>query len=219
MSDFLTGFLIALGVMTAIGVAAYFVLRRIFERAANRVADHIGELVAQVTSRAVTTPLGQRGYANARAAAGRLTYMRAYAAAEGLSEDEARREFSASIERTARLMDALVKLPLIGPVGLDSVLGLVPVAGDVLSAAISVSLIARSLKYGVPPEIIARMLANVLFDMLLGAVPVAGDLADMWFRANLRNVALLRAYLAQQTDDTIDVTPSSPTGGSAIAKT
>ena len=40
-----------------------------------------------------------------------------------------------------------------------------------------------------------RMLANVLFDVIVGAVPVAGDLADMWFRANMRNVAILREYL------------------------
>ena len=48
------------------------------------------------------------------------------------------------------------------------------------------------------------MLGNVLFDLILGSVPVAGDLADMWFRANTRNVALLRAYLDEQARDTFD---------------
>jgi hypothetical protein len=153
--------------------------------------------------------VGQRGYSSARDAArriGRVSRLGAYAAAEGMSEEQARREFADSIERTARLMDAAIKLPVIGGVGLDALLGLVPVAGDVLSAAISVSLIARSLKYGVPPEIIARMLANVLLDMMIGAVPVAGDMADMWFRANMRNVNILREYLAQEAGDIIDVT-------------
>jgi hypothetical protein len=50
------------------------------------------------------------------------------------------------------------------------------------------------------------MLANVLFDVVLGAVPVAGDLADMWFRANTRNVAILRDYLNSDATDIIDVT-------------
>jgi hypothetical protein len=212
VSDFLLGVLFALLIAGAIGVAAYFVLRRVFERMSNRVADHIGDLVGDYAARAARTPAGQHGYSRARAAVGRVTRLNAYAASQGLTEDQARREFAESIERTARLMDAAVKLPVIGGVGLDAVLGLVPVAGDVLSAAISVSLIARSLRYGVPPEIIARMLTNVLLDMMLGAVPVAGDLADMWFRANLRNVNLLRDYLAQEAGDVIDVTvlPSTP---------
>ncbi len=102
-----------------------------------------------------------------------------------MSEDAARQEFVESIERIALLMDGAVRLPVIGPVGLDAVLGLFPVAGDFVSGAISVFLIGKSLKYGVPHDVIARMLANVLFDVVVGAVPVAGDLADMWFRANI----------------------------------
>jgi hypothetical protein len=211
VTEFLLGALFALAIVGAIGVAAYVVLRQMFERASNRVADHFGDLVGHYAARAATTPIGQRGYAGARAAVGRVTRLNAYAAAEGMSEDQARREFAESIERTARLMDAAITLPVIGGVGLDFVLGLVPVAGDLLSGAISASLIARSLKYGVPPEIIARMLTNVLLDMLIGAVPVAGDVADVWFRANLRNVNLLREYLAQEANaTTIDVTAREP---------
>ena len=69
------------------------------------------------------------------------------------------------------------------------------------------SLVARSLKYGVPHDVIARMLGNVLFDLLLGAVPVAGDVADIWFRANTRNIAVLRKFLDEDSRNTIDVTP------------
>jgi hypothetical protein len=50
------------------------------------------------------------------------------------------------------------------------------------------------------------MLANVLFDVIVGAVPIAGDVADMWFRANTRNVAILRDYLESEANDIIDVT-------------
>ncbi|MGH9201254.1 MAG: DUF4112 domain-containing protein, partial [Vicinamibacterales bacterium] len=136
----------ALLVLAVAAVAGYFILRRLFERASDRVADHIGRVLAELAGRAATTRVGQRTETAARAAAGRFTHLGAYAAAEGLSEEEARRQFSRSIQRTARLMDAWVKLPVVGPVGLDALLGLVPVVGDTLAAAISISLIARSLK-------------------------------------------------------------------------
>jgi hypothetical protein len=192
--DFIVGLVVGFAVLAAVALAAYVLLRRVFERAANRVADDIGRVLAELSGRAAATPAGQQAAAAARAAT-RLTHLGAYAAAEGMSEDAARREFVQSIERIARIMDNAVRIPIIGPVGLDAALGLFPVAGDTVSAGVSVLLIARSLKYGVPREIIARMLGNVLLDYLLGAVPIAGDLADMWFRANERNVRLLRDFL------------------------
>ena len=210
--EFLLGFLLVLAVLAGVAVAGYFVLRRIFERVADRVADNIGDVLAQAGGRAVATPAGRRTEAAARSAAGRFTRLDAYAAAEGMSSEQARREFAESIERTARLMDSAVNVPIIGPVGLDAVLGLFPVVGDAAAAAVSISLIARSLKYGVPHDVISRMLANVLFDLLLGAFPVVGDVADMWFRSNTRNVALLRAYLNDEARNTIDVTPVVDTG-------
>lgn len=203
--DILVVIALGLVVLAALGVAGYLVLRRLFERAADRVSQHIGLVLADLAGRAATTRAGQRSAEMARTAVRRLTPLRAYAAAEGRPEDEVRREFAQSIERTARIMDSAIRLPLLGPVGLDALLGLFPVAGDAVSAAVSVSLIAKSLKYGVPHDIIARMLANVLIDMLLGAVPVAGDVVDMWFRANSRNVELLRTYLDADVRDTIDV--------------
>ena len=207
LSDFLLQLAIALIVLAAAAGAGYFILRRLFDRASARMADHIGRVLAQLAGRAATTRAGQRTESAARGAAGRFTHLGAYAAAEGVSEDQARREFARSIERLARVMDSAVNLPVIGPVGLDALLGLFPVVGDTVAAAVSISLIARSLKYGIPREIIAQMLGNVLFDLLLGAVPGVGDLADIWFRSNTRNVALLRKYLGDEARNTIDVTP------------
>jgi Domain of unknown function (DUF4112) len=192
--DFILGLIVGFVVLAAVAIAAYVVLRRLFERASNRVADDIGRVLAELSTRATATPSGQQAAAAARAAA-RLSHLGAYAAAGGMSEDAARREFAQSIERIARIMDSAVRIPIIGPVGLDAALGLFPVAGDTVSAGVSIVLIARSLKYGIPQDIIARMLANVLLDLLLGALPIAGDLADMWFRANERNVRLLRDFL------------------------
>jgi hypothetical protein len=207
--EYLLGVLIGLAGLAAIGVAGYFVLRRMFERVADRVADQIGVTLAEVSGRAAATRAGQRTTAAARTVVSRWTNWDAYARAKGESPETARREFAESIERIARIMDAAVRLPVVGPVGLDSLLGLFPVAGDAVSAGVSVYLIATSLKYGVPHDVIARMLANVLVDMLLGAVPVAGDIADLMFRANVRNVAILREYLDAEAQ-IIDVTPQAP---------
>ena len=131
------------------------------------------------------------GHSGALPAAG-LTRLEAYAAAQGVAPEAARAHFQRSIERLSRTMDSLIKLPIVGGVGLDSLFGLFPVVGDTVSAGVSVSLIFRSLRYGIPREIITKMLANVLVDLLLGSIPVVGDLADMWFKANDRNVELLR---------------------------
>jgi uncharacterized protein DUF4112 len=199
---------IAAGVLlvAALGVAGYFILRRLFERVADRVADQIGATLGDLAGRAIKPSAARRGGSGPRPPTSRLSHMGAYAKAQGLSEDAAFREFVDSIERIARLMDGAVRLPVIGPVGLDAVLGLFPVAGDLVSGGISVLLIAKSLKYGVPHDVIARMLANVLFDVVVGAVPIAGDVADMWFRANIRNVAILREYLESEANDIIEVT-------------
>jgi hypothetical protein len=202
MTDFLMGVLVALAIVTAVAIVGYVVLRRWFERAAHRAADEMGRVLAELSGRAAS-PAGRRaGAATARG----FTNFAAYAATAGMSEEQARREFTDSIERLARLMDGAIRIPVIGPVGLDALLGLFPVAGDATSALVSVMIIARSVKYGLPRELIARMLANVLLDVLIGAIPVAGDLADIWFRANLRNIALLREYLGEESRNTIDIT-------------
>ena len=197
--------------LAAAGGIGYLVLRRLFDHASDRVAQQMGRVLAHAANRASTTTAGQQAERAARAAASRFTHFGEYAAAQGMSENEARREFARSIERMARIMDSAIDLPVIGPVGLDALLGLFPVAGDTVAAAVSVSLIAKSLKYGIPREIIAQMLGNVLLDLIMGALPVVGDVADMWFRSNSRNVALLREYLEADARDTIEVTATKVT--------
>ena len=195
MEAVLLTLLVVMVALAGIGIGGYFILRRVFLRTADRMAHHIAAALSEIAN----SPIGTRVSATAaRVASGHLTNLGAYAAAQGISEEAARAQFSHSIERLANAMDSAVRLPIVGGVGLDSLLGLVPVAGDLTSAAVSISLIARSVRYGVPQEIITKMLANVLVDLLLGAVPVVGDLADMWFKANIRNVAMLKEYLGDE---------------------
>lgn len=100
------------------------------------------------------------------------------------------------IERLARLLDDVATIP--GTrirVGLDALLGLLPGGGDVLSGALSGWILIAGARLGAPPAVLARMGTNVLIDTIVGAVPVLGDLFDIAFRANRRNVQLLRRYM------------------------
>jgi len=83
--------------------------------------------------------------------------------------------------------------------GLDGLLGLVPVIGDILSAFISLYLIQRASKLGLSRWIKARMLWNVALDTLVGAIPIVGDAFDVGFKSNKRNMALVRKALERRT--------------------
>ena len=170
---------LAFVVVVVLSAAAFFVARWLFIRTAERVAHSLEKRV---------------GGAGAHA----LTRLAAYARATGIDLDEADRRFGLYIDRFARLMDSAVTLPILGPVGLDAAISLVPVVGDVVAGAMSLTLVARSLRYGPPAALVSRMLANVLTDVIIGAIPVIGVLGDIWFRANDRNAALMRAYLQQR---------------------
>jgi hypothetical protein len=98
----------------------------------------------------------------------------------------------------SKLMDAAVDIPLLRTrVGLDALLGVVPVAGDLLSAAIGVYLVAQARELGASRWLQTRMVGNLLLDAALGMVPVAGDVADIYFKAHLRNLRLLQRELGE----------------------
>jgi hypothetical protein len=98
----------------------------------------------------------------------------------------------------ARLMDEAVHVPVLNTrVGLDALLGLVPVAGDLLSAGIGLFMIAQARELGASRWLQARMVGNLLADAALGAVPLAGDLADVYFKAHRRNLKLLQKTLGE----------------------
>jgi hypothetical protein len=108
----------------------------------------------------------------------------------------ARRAELERLSRLAHVLDDLVKLPGTDfRVGLDGVAGLIPGVGDAVSAAVSAYLIARAAKLGLPVTLILRMVGNLGLDLVVGAIPVVGDLFDFGFRANRRNVELLRRHL------------------------
>ncbi len=100
------------------------------------------------------------------------------------------------IEGMERLLERSVALPIVGRrIGLDSIAGLVPVAGDVLTAAMGLYLVWEARNLGLPKWRLAQMMANVGFDTAVGAIPVAGDLFDFLFRSNSRNLKIVRRHL------------------------
>lgn len=104
------------------------------------------------------------------------------------------------LEWLAWLMDRAFKVP--GTpfrVGIDAILGLLPVGGDFLTGLVQVGIVLVALhRYKVPRAIAARMAANVLLDTTLGALPLVGDAFDAVFKANTRNVRLLEQVHEQR---------------------
>ena len=79
--------------------------------------------------------------------------------------------------------------------GADSVLGLVPGAGDLAGMLISLYVVVKAYEMGVPNNILLKMAGNIAIDTGLGAVPVLGDIFDVFFKSNIRNVDLLHDFL------------------------
>jgi hypothetical protein len=170
---------VAFVVVTLGAVLGFFALRWVFMRGAERMVAIIDKRVGG-------------------AAAHAFTGLARFAQARGIGLDEANRLFGMNIDRLARIMDSAITLPIVGRVGLDAVLDLIPVFGNFAGAAVSLTLIARTLQYGPPPSLVSRMLSNVLVDVVLGGIPLIGPLADLWFRANDRNAQLMREFLSSR---------------------
>jgi len=105
----------------------------------------------------------------------------------------------ARLEMIAKLLDIAFILP--GTkirYGVDGIIGLIPVVGDIIATALSLWVVREARALGAPWHLTARMLGNVAIQGVVGAVPVAGDAFDVLFRANMRNARLLRRWLERQ---------------------
>lgn len=98
----------------------------------------------------------------------------------------------ARIERLERLLEGQFHLPVVGRVGLDGLIGLIPGIGDAATAAMSLYLVWEARNLGASRLQLLRMLANVGIDTALGSVPLVGDAFDLFFRSNSRNLKIIR---------------------------
>lgn len=116
------------------------------------------------------------------------------AALPGLGRDPA--SVRQRVEAMEGVLERLFVIPGINrPVGLDSIVGLIPVVGDFLTAAMGAWIVWEARNLGMSKFQIARMAGNVGVDTLLGAVPFVGDLFDFVFRSNTRNLRIIRKHL------------------------
>ncbi len=81
------------------------------------------------------------------------------------------------------------------PVGLDSIIGLVPVLGDVITAALGAYMVWEARNLGMSKFQLMRMAANVGIDTALGAIPLAGDAFDFLWRSNSKNLRIIKKHL------------------------
>lgn len=163
-----------LAISLALGLAAWLALKWIAVRVARRVAAVAESRITSTLERGLT---------------------KAGVRIDGVTDQARRDRYLAQIDKLAWIMDRAIPLPIVGGVGLDAVLGLVPGAGDAISFAISSLIVIRAAQLGVPESLISRLVAIQLTDLLLGAVPVVGDLADVAYQADRKSAALIREFV------------------------
>lgn len=100
------------------------------------------------------------------------------------------------IEAMEQLLENSFTLPGVNyRVGLDSIIGLVPVVGDFIAAAMGMYLVWEARNLGMPKWKLWRMTGNVALDTAVGAIPVVGDAIDFVFKSNTRNLRIVRRHL------------------------
>jgi hypothetical protein len=108
----------------------------------------------------------------------------------------------AALERLdllARVFDTAFTIPGTNfRFGIEAVMRLVPGIGDAAASALSCYLLYEAHRLDVPKSVFARLVANVAIEGAVGAIPLLGDLFDVGFRANRRNVAILREHFQRQ---------------------
>ena len=108
-------------------------------------------------------------------------------------------------QKLANLLDTAIKLPFIPiRIGLDSIVGLIPGAGDALMLLISLRIVWLGKSLGMPKALVAQMVKNSAIDFGLGFVPFIGDLIDVFYKANQKNVRLMERWWISENKHEVD---------------
>ena len=116
----------------------------------------------------------------------------------------------AAIRRRIEMLEMLLErsfvIPGINrPVGLDSIVGLVPVIGDFVTTAMGAYIVWEANNLGLPKWKLWRMAGNVALDTAIGVIPVVGDAADFFFRSNSRNLKIIKRHLDKHHPGTVTI--------------
>lgn len=102
-------------------------------------------------------------------------------------------------QKLANLTDTKFRIPIIGVrVGLDFLVGLIPVVGDLIMVGVSLSIVAMAKSIQVPRHLRVAMLGNIIVDFLLGLIPFVGDVVDLFYKSNQKNVRIMEKWWVSQ---------------------
>lgn len=102
-------------------------------------------------------------------------------------------------QKLANLTDSKIRVPLLGiRLGLDFLVGLIPVVGDIIMVLVSLSIVGMAKRMQVPTALRIAMLKNIVIDFLLGLIPFVGDLADLFYKSNQKNVRIMEKWWVSQ---------------------
>ena len=104
-----------------------------------------------------------------------------------------------ALRRAAELLDSAFVVPGTNyRIGLDPIIGLIPMVGDLASPLFTIGLLWQAYDLGLPKVVQLRMIFNAAIDALIGAIPVAGDLFDFGWKSNQMNLALLERHAYEE---------------------
>lgn len=102
------------------------------------------------------------------------------------------------VERISYLMDEKFRLPGTNfRFGLDPLLNLIPLLGDLSGFAISAALVLTMAKNGASGKVLTLMILNIVLDSTIGAIPVLGQIFDFTYKSNTRNIRLLKEHYVE----------------------
>lgn len=109
----------------------------------------------------------------------------------------------ARVSATEKLLERSLVIPGINvPIGLDALVGLVPVLGEIVTMGMGAYIVWEARNLGLPKWKLARMGLNVLFDTAIGAIPLVGDAADLVFRSNTKNLKIILKHIDKHHPET-----------------
>ena len=106
----------------------------------------------------------------------------------------------ASIRKRIEAMEHLLERSMVVPgtnypIGLDTIIGFVPVVGDIVTAVMGAYIVWEARNLGLPRWKLWRMIGNIAIDGAVGAVPVVGDAFDVVYRSNTKNLRIVKKHL------------------------
>lgn len=108
-------------------------------------------------------------------------------------------------QKLANLLDTAIKLPFIPiKIGLDSIVGLIPGAGDALMLFVSLRIVWLGKSLGMPSALVAQMIKNSAIDFGLGFIPFVGDIIDVFYKANQKNVRVMERWWISENKASVD---------------